>query len=348
MSLDPILNFAKGEVSIGYDDTATSIVLSSGDGANFPSSFSYNVVWWNFTDFPDPSDDPNVEIVRVTARTSDTLTVTRAQEGTAATTKNTGGKTYKMILAFTKKTYDEIAPLASPVFTISSGNNFIIGTDKFVVRGSDGKIGIGTADPTVTNKDTVNPTVVISGNGVAGSFQIIRHTSVGGGGALQNLSSTRGADTDSHTILQSGDGMGTFSFKGSDGVQYITGANIVASVDGTPGVDDMPTRLVIFTTPQGGSTALERMRITNSGDVGIDTIVPLARLHVSQLSAIGAKPVLALDQLDISEEMIEFNTTIGVGNAIEAIASKVLTTTHFIKITIPGGLTRYIPCGTIA
>ena len=320
MSLDPILNFAKGEVSIGYDDTATSIVLSSGDGANFPSSFSYNVVWWNFTDFPDPSDDPNVEIVRVTARTSDTLTVTRAQEGTAATTKNTGGKTYKMILAFTKKTYDEIAPLASPVFTISSGNNFIIGTDKFVVRGSDGKIGIGTADPTVTNKDTVNPTVVISGNGVAGSFQIIRHTSVGGGGALQNLSSTRGADTDSHTILQSGDGMGTFSFKGSDGVQYITGANIVASVDGTPGVDDMPTRLV----------------------------VPLERLHVSQLSAIDAKPVLALDQLDISEEMIEFNTTIGVGNAIEAIASKVLTTTHFIKITIPGGLTRYIPCGTIA
>jgi len=52
--------------------------------------------------------------------------------------------------------------------------------------------------------------------------------------------------------------------------------------------------------------------------------------------------------LDVSEEMIEFNTTIGTGNAIEAVGAKTLTTTHFIKVTLPGGLTRYIPCGTIA
>ena len=38
--------------------------------------------------------------------------------------------------------------------------------------------------------------------------------------------------------------------------------------------------------------------------------------------------------------MIECITTIGTGNAIEAIGSKTLTTTHFIKVTIPGGLTR--------
>jgi hypothetical protein len=35
------------------------------------------------------------------------LTITRAQEGTSASTKNTGGKTYKMIVAFTKKAYDD-------------------------------------------------------------------------------------------------------------------------------------------------------------------------------------------------------------------------------------------------
>ncbi|MGR3302400.1 MAG: hypothetical protein ACUZ8I_07825, partial [Candidatus Scalindua sp.] len=109
MPLDPLVNFGKVDVSIGYNAAATSIVLASGQGAELPSTFSYNIVWWNATDYSDPSDDPNVEIVRVTNRVTDTLTVTRAQEGTSASTKNTSGKTYKMILAITKKTIDDIA-----------------------------------------------------------------------------------------------------------------------------------------------------------------------------------------------------------------------------------------------
>jgi hypothetical protein len=103
---------------------------------------------------------------------------------------------------------------------------------------------------------------------------------------------------------------------------------------------------MFFTTVNGGLT--EHMRIQGSGRVGIGTAVPGARLHVDQSSTIGAIPVLYLDQADISEEMIEFDTTIGVGNAIEAVGAKTLTTTHFIKVTLPGPLTRYIPAGTIA
>jgi len=71
-------------------------------------------------------------------------------------------------------------------------------------------------------------------------------------------------------------------------------------------------------------------------------------MHADQSSATAAIPALYLDQADIGEEMIEFNTTIGVGNPIEAVGDKTLTTTHFIKITLPGGLIRYIPCGTIS
>lgn len=86
----------------------------------------------------------------------------------------------------------------------------------------------------------------------------------------------------------------------------------------------------------------------SSGYLGIGNAAPAAKCHVDQHSTTAAVPVLYLDQADISEEMIEFNTTIGTGNAIEAIAAKTLTTTHFIKVTLPGALTRYIPCGTIA
>lgn len=113
-SLDPTKNFAIVTVSTGYDNDDTSIALSSGHGARLPAPATdgaFNLVWWNSTDYADPADDPNVEVIRVTARSTDTLTVTRGQEGTSGTNKNTGGKTYKMILAVTKKMVDDIAAL---------------------------------------------------------------------------------------------------------------------------------------------------------------------------------------------------------------------------------------------
>jgi len=78
-----------------------------------------------------------------------------------------------------------------------------------------------------------------------------------------------------------------------------------------------------------------------------------AALEVEQLKATvgsaAAKPPMILTQADISEEMLELDgTTIGTGNAIEAVGAKTLTTTHFIKVTITGVGTRYIPVGTIA
>jgi hypothetical protein len=102
-----VINFGKVQVSTGYDSTATSIVLTGGGGAKLPTP-PFNLVWWNSTDYSDPADDLYVEIVRCTNKVSDTLTITRAQEGTAASNKNLTGKTYKMILAPTKKIVDDL------------------------------------------------------------------------------------------------------------------------------------------------------------------------------------------------------------------------------------------------
>lgn len=109
-TLDQCKNFAKGTVSTGYDASATTIVLATNEGNKFPSFAGnpYNVVWWNSTDFADPADDPTAEIVRVTGRTGDSLTVTRGQEGTSSTTHNSSSKVYKMALCLTKKMIDDI------------------------------------------------------------------------------------------------------------------------------------------------------------------------------------------------------------------------------------------------
>jgi hypothetical protein len=110
MTLDNTADFVKLTVSTGYDQNATSIVLSGG-GSSLPA-VSWNATWWNSTDYPDPSDDPNREIVRVTNVSGNTLTIVRGQEtaygSLAASTKNTAGKTYKLILGITAKMMADI------------------------------------------------------------------------------------------------------------------------------------------------------------------------------------------------------------------------------------------------
>jgi len=106
--LDPVTNFAVVVVSGFYDASATAITLATGEGAKLPASGSFNLVWWNSLDYQEPSSDANKEIVRVTNRTGDVLTVIRAQEGTSATVKNLSGKTYRMVLSITKKMVDDI------------------------------------------------------------------------------------------------------------------------------------------------------------------------------------------------------------------------------------------------
>lgn len=110
-TFDPAINFGLGTVFLPYVAADISIDLVTGDGARFPDPGvmgAYNVTWWNASAYANPSDDPLREIVRVTAKLVDTLTITRAQEGTAASNKNTALATYKISLGFTKKTYDDI------------------------------------------------------------------------------------------------------------------------------------------------------------------------------------------------------------------------------------------------
>lgn len=111
--MDPAMNFAKSSVSQGYLLSATTIALDSND-ANLaqwsdPASVgAYNAVWWDATNYADPADDPNREIVRVTAKNSNNLTITRAQESTTATDKNSTGSTYKLAVAPTAKLVSDI------------------------------------------------------------------------------------------------------------------------------------------------------------------------------------------------------------------------------------------------
>ena len=141
------------------------------------------------------------------------------------------------------------------------------GTERFRID-SNGKVLIGTTN-VPSNKNTVTPSLNVSGSGVLGAAQITRHTGVGGGGALLHLAGTRGSDVNSYTILQNNDGIGTLAFNAADGNEFVTAAEISAQVDGTPGDNDMPGRLLFKTTADGASSPTERLRISSAGKVSI-------------------------------------------------------------------------------
>lgn len=166
-------------------------------------------------------------------------------------------------------------------------------------------------------------------------------------------------------IISTGVGIGTSAPATDLEVRDTTAAAIVtvqADTDSNAGVflnSNGATRKALIAYSQGENSlkishsesgvavGLDQL-VVNEGRVGIGVPSPSAKLHVDQTSTTATIPVVYFDQADVSEEMFEFATTIGVGNAIEAVGAKTLTVTHFIKVTLPGGLTRYFPVGTIA
>jgi hypothetical protein len=101
------------------------------------------------------------------------------------------------------------------------------------------------------------------------------------------LSRSEGGTIGTQTIVDSGDQLGRLSYAGSDGTAFIEAARIEAAVDGTPGTNDMPGRLVFSTTADGASTPTERMRIDSSGNVLVGTTSGTKHTFVKNNSAAG-------------------------------------------------------------
>ena len=84
--------------------------------------------------------------------------------------------------------------------------------------------------------------------------------------------------------IQSGDGLGTIYSEGYDGSSFVrTGAFLKFTAVGTLAAGSIPTDIAFGTGSSGVGT--ERMRITNTGFVGIGTQTPTSQLHVVSVGA---------------------------------------------------------------
>jgi hypothetical protein len=132
---------------------------------------------------------------------------------------------------------------------------------------SSGRLLVGTSTARgVSLSSGQNNRIQIADVGGSSGGLSTYYYSADGGTNTWNFCKSRGATEGSFTIVNSGDGLGTINWIGADGNGFTsTAASISAAVDGTPGANDMPGRLVFSTTADGASSPTERMRITNGG-----------------------------------------------------------------------------------
>lgn len=137
-----------------------------------------------------------------------------------------------------------------------------------------------------------------------------------GANIFQAKTRSTAAGGDANTIVVNGDAIGGTEFDGADGIDYEPAASIEAAVDGTPGSNDMPGRLMFKTTADGAKTLSERMRITNAGNVGIGSVAPTTLLHLSSgtLTIDGSSPGITVG----TTRFVVSGASVAIGTGVNA------------------------------
>lgn len=153
------------------------------------------------------------------------------------------------------------------------------GTEKVRINAT-GQVGINASTLDAGSNLTFSTTET---NMLLGKF------SADAGGLNMIVRKSRSASLNTNAVVQSGDSIGTLVFQAANGTAYNNAVQISAEVDGTPGVNDMPGRLIFGTTPDGSSSVVTRMQINNAGYVSInDTPDAIFRLRLGGRLRVGA------------------------------------------------------------
>jgi hypothetical protein len=210
---------------------------------------------------------------------------------------------------------------------------------------SDGRLLVGTSTSAGNYYGTSSHASLIQasvfGSGTTNSYLAQSWTANPGTnrehGVHLAFARSRGTTSGSYTSVSPEDKLTVLSFQGADGSGFVEGARIEARVDGTPGTNVMPGRLVFSTTADGASSPTERMRITSSGQlrhIGAGTVgspavsfsgsAPSNSLVVDESGKIISETAGTIDsdRFSTANRIAYFRTSLNAGNQFGQIAIK--------------------------
>ena len=155
--------------------------------------------------------------------------------------------------------------------------NALDGSTVLVGGGSSRTVGGVTGALQVEGTAINDSSITMISNGASGTDGLPAKLVFGRTGA---------ASLGSSTVVADGNEIGVISFQAADGTDIESqAASIFVAIDGTPGGNDTPGRMIFATCANGSAGASERMRITEKGQLLVGTASLLgssnALIHVN-------------------------------------------------------------------
>jgi hypothetical protein len=217
MALNQFTNNAGTTLASGINNSATSLTVSTGSGALFPTLTGSQYFYCTLQQ----ASGGALEIVKVTARSTDTFTIVRAQDGTTALSFSTGDyvqlrltaadlnnfgqldstNTWALAQTFTSAATFSAAPIITPLTGLLYGN-----ASSALTAATAAQVVSVIGSTAVTNATNVTGTVGVA-NGGTGLTSTTSYGVLAGGitttGALQNI----GTGTTGQVLTSNGPGV---------------------------------------------------------------------------------------------------------------------------------------------
>jgi hypothetical protein len=319
-------NNAATVLAAGVGDSATSISVE--DGSVFPTLSGSDYFYLTLEVESNPDEK---EIVKCTARSGNTLTISRAQDGTSARSFSTADKAQ---LRLTAAGLNDVATQADTdtTYTVGDGgltqNNFT-DTLKSKLDGIESSADV-TDTANVVAALTAGTNVAIAADGTVSSTDTNTTYSVGDGGLTQkNFTSTLKTKLDGIEASAN-----NYSHPSAHSISFITGLQTAldGKVDDSQVLTNVPANAVFTdTTYSVGDGGLTQNNFTNSRKTKLEGIEASADVTdtanvVAALTA-GTNVAIAVDGTISSTDT---NTTYSVGDG--GLTQKNFTTTLKTKL----------------
>lgn len=153
------------------------------------------------------------------------------------------------------------------IYSLSNMRLYTGGTQRATID-SSGRLLVGTSTSRSNLFGTTYSALFQVESQTTANAQVsLTSCTAGINGANLVLGHQKSGSVGGNTVVANNDQLGIVSFQGADGTNMVPSASIESWVDGTPGANNMPGRLVFSTTASGSASPTERLRINSDGQI---------------------------------------------------------------------------------